>query len=55
MSDNPPEMKPIPDMTDREIAEETLYWMRTAGAAFAQIQSQGIGGILTGMMKSNKR
>lgn len=42
--------RPIQNMTDREIAEETLYWLRQAGAALAQLQSGGIGSMMSSMM-----
>lgn len=42
--------RPIDEMTDREIAEETLYWLRQAGAALAQLQSGGIGSMMSSMM-----
>lgn len=42
--------KEIVEMTDREIAEETLYWLRYAGVTLAQIQQQGIGGMMKSMM-----
>lgn len=50
MSDNPPAMKPIGEMTDREIAEETLYWMRLAGQAVAQFQKGGMGAMMSQAM-----
>lgn len=51
MSDNPPNMEtPISEMTDREIAEETLYWMRTAGQVLAQLQSGGMGAMMSQML-----
>jgi len=42
--------RPIQNMTDREIAEETLYWMRTAGQVLAQFQSGGMGTMMSQMM-----
>lgn len=42
--------KPIEKMTDREIAEETLYWIRTVGQALAQFQNMGPAGIMKMMM-----
>lgn len=44
--------RPIQSMTDREIAEETLYWMRTAGQVLAQFQSGGMGTMMTQMLGS---
>lgn len=46
----PTEQRNIKDMTDREIAEETLFWLRQAGAALAQLQSGGIGSMMSSMM-----
>lgn len=40
----------ISEMTDREIAEETLFWLRQAGQALAQLQKGGIGAMMSGMM-----
>lgn len=42
--------KPIREMTDRELAEETLYWLRTAGRALEAIQNGGMGALLKGML-----
>lgn len=42
--------RPFAEMSDREIAEETLYWLRYTGAALAEIQRQGIGGMMRAMM-----
>lgn len=55
MSDNAPEMKPIEQMTDREIAEETLYWLRFAGSALADIQRGGIGALIGQAMRGGKK
>lgn len=41
---------PIPELTDRQLAEETLYWLREAGKTIAMIQGQGIGGMMKAMM-----
>lgn len=41
---------PLNNMTDRQIAEETLYWLRETGKALAEIQKQGVGGMLKAMM-----
>lgn len=43
-------VQPISDMTDREIAEETLFWLRQAGATLAQLQNGGIGSMMSQMM-----
>lgn len=37
-------------MSDREIAEETLFWLRQAGQALTQLQKGGIGAMMSGMM-----
>jgi hypothetical protein len=50
VSDDPPVMKPIAEMSDREIAEETLYWLRFAGRAMSELQSSGMGKMMMGMM-----
>lgn len=50
LSDNPPVVKPIAEMSDREIAEETLYWLRFAGHALAELQNSGMGKMMMGMM-----
>lgn len=44
------EVKPIDQMTDREIAEETLLLLRTAGAALAKFQQSGMGSMIAGMI-----
>lgn len=41
---------PISQMTDREIAEETLFWLREAGETLSQLQSGGIGSMMSSMM-----
>lgn len=41
---------PIETMSDREIAEETLFWLRQAGTALAQLQSGGMGAMMSGMI-----
>ena len=46
------EQRPIENMTDREIAEETLFWLRQAGATLAQLQNGGIGSMMSQMMGS---
>lgn len=48
-------MKAVSDMTDREIAVETLTWLRTFGAAMQQLQSGGMAGMLKGMMGMGRR
>jgi hypothetical protein len=40
----------IQGMSDREIAEETLFWLRQAGQALSQIQKGGIGAMMSGVM-----
>lgn len=42
--------KPVEEMTDREIAEETLMLLRTAGAALAKFQQSGMGSMIAGMI-----
>lgn len=44
----------ISDMTDRQIAEETLFWLRETGKALQAIQKEGLGGVFKAMM-SGKR
>lgn len=46
--------KPISEMSDREIAEETLFWLRETGKALAAIQQQGVGGMMKMMMSNGK-
>jgi hypothetical protein len=41
-------------LSDRAIAEETLYWMRTAGQAIAEFQKVGAGGLIKAMMSGKK-
>jgi hypothetical protein len=43
--------KEISEMSDRELAEETVMWLRTVGQAIAQLQKVGPGGMLKAMMK----
>lgn len=50
MSEPTPEVKPIAEMTDREIAEETLFWLRQAGQALAQFQKGGMGAMVSQAM-----
>lgn len=45
---------PVENMTDREIAEETLMWLRFAGQALTEIQSKGIGGMMRMMLTNGK-
>lgn len=47
-------VKDIEDMSDREIAEETLYWLRQAGQALVAMQNGGIGAMMKGMMGGRK-
>jgi hypothetical protein len=49
------ETKPIENMSDREIAEETLFWLRQAGAALVEIQNGGIGAMMKSMMMGGKK
>lgn len=49
-----PSGDPIHMLTDREIAEETLYWLREAGSALVQLQSGGVGGMMKMMMGGRK-
>lgn len=44
------EVKPVAEMTDREIAEETLMLLRTAGAALAKFQQSSMGSMIAGML-----
>lgn len=55
LPNDPVGSKPIDYMTDREIAEETLFWLRETGRALAEIQSQGLGGIMKAMMTGGKK
>lgn len=48
---NGPANRPLEQMTDREIAEETLYWLRQAGQALAAIQKGGVMSMMAGMFK----
>jgi phage/plasmid primase-like uncharacterized protein len=48
------ELQPIGEMSDREIAEETLYWLRQAGGALVQLQQGGMGGMMKMMMGGKK-
>lgn len=41
---------PVEELTDRQLAEETLYWLREAGRTIAMMQHQGISGIVKAMM-----
>lgn len=43
------------EMTDREVMEETLHWLRYCGAALAEIQKQGIGGVMKSMFSNGKK
>jgi len=45
---------PVQDMTDREIAEETLEWLRSFGMALKTLQSGGMGGMVKAMMSKGK-
>lgn len=45
----PDEMPDISEMTDREIAEETLYWLRQAGQALTTFQNGGMRGMIQSM------
>ena len=47
-------LKPIADMSDREIAEETLHWMRFAGQVTVQMQNGGVGRMMMSMMGARK-
>lgn len=49
-----PEQKPLAEMSDREIAEETLYWLRYAGTALAEMQNGGMGRMMMSMLSSRK-
>jgi hypothetical protein len=40
----------VRDMNPREIAMETLYWLRQAGSALVQLQQGGMGGMMKMMM-----
>lgn len=54
ISDDPPAIKPIVEMSDREIAEETLYWLRFAGKALAELQNSGMGKMMMGMIGAKR-
>lgn len=45
----------ISDLSDREIAEETLHWLRQTAQALAVFQQQGMGGIMKVMMGGTRR
>lgn len=45
---------PMNELTDRQLAEETLYWMREAGKAIAAMSQGGMSGILKAMMSGRK-
>lgn len=45
-------VRPISEMTDRQIAEETLTWLRTVGTVVESIQSGGMSGMMGAMFKS---
>lgn len=47
-------MKPIEEMTEREIAEETLFWIRYAGTALQAMQNGGMGKMMMSMLSSRK-
>lgn len=44
--------KPVEEMTDREIAEETLTWLRAVGDVVQQVQSGGMSAMMGQMFKS---
>lgn len=43
-------MKPVDEMTDRELMEEIVLSMRTVGSALAQFQTMGPMGMMKMMM-----
>lgn len=45
----------ISEMTDREIMEETLVWLRQAGSALAQLSGGGIGRMMMSAIGSSRR
>lgn len=45
---------PIATLTDRQIAEESLFWLREAGRAIAMLQQGGMGGLIKSVMTSKK-
>lgn len=47
--------QPINEMSDREIAEETLYWLREAGRALQELQNGGMASMMKTMMSSSQR
>lgn len=47
-------LKPIAEMSDRELAEETVYWMRFAGQVMVQLQNGGMGKMMMSMFGSRK-
>lgn len=60
MTDNLPNVeREIATMSDREIVEETLYWLRTAGKTLADFQNGGMsammGQMFKGMMGGGKK
>lgn len=46
--------KPIEEMTDHELLVELVTTVRGLAAAFAEVQSQGMGGIMKMMMGGKK-
>lgn len=43
---------PIKELSDREVAEETLAWLRIVGEMAAQLQQIGTSGVMGTMLKS---
>lgn len=49
-----PMLKPVAEMTDRELLEETVTNMRTVGAALAAFQEMGPAKMMASMFASRK-
>lgn len=50
-----PELPNPAEMTDREIAEETLLWLRSFGAAMQQFQSGGMAAMMKGLFTAGRK
>lgn len=48
-----PSGHPIENLSDREIAMETLYWLRMTGQAMQEMQKVGPMGLIKAMMSGN--
>lgn len=49
-----PALKPVSEMTDRELLEETVTTMRIVGAALAAFQEMGPAKMMASMFASRK-